>query len=391
MTDRPSSPDTTTRSSTMPPARSAAAVEALLGSSSQPAALHDVGGRVVEVNESFARLLGTDAGALVDLGLDELVHPSDRDPARSAFAAACSGPSTAPVGLRLAHADGAWTYVECAATSLRDERGVAGILVRASAPTDVPSQTERVAALAQGIAKGYVGVTFEPIACLRSGLTHGADAIARWRTPGRPERRRDDFTSLAETSGLIGALGESIVDQVLQGIAQAGDGANASVTLPGRWLRDDHLTDDVARLMMRHGVLPHRISFLVTEGTAISDVRSTVATLDSLRELGCPIGLDELGTTVATSSLLDGIRPDVVKLGRGMVGRVLHDLDAITQVGTLLHLAKELDLVTIAKGVDNREQAVWLSDLGCDQVQGRYVGVATARPVDPAQHDCEHA
>lgn len=210
-----------------------------------------------------------------------------------------------------------------------------------------------------------VPVVYEPVVCLSLGFVHGSAASAH-----------------------IGAPGTAVVEQVAAAIGLADRPTSVAVKLAGHTLRDEHLPEVVFRTLVRHGVPAERISCDVKETHAASDVRSAMATFQELRDLGCEMGIEGFGATVASFRLLDQLGADYVKLDRSRVARLLVDPDALTEVTALLHAAHQRGVGTIAEGVGRHEQVVWLRDLGCELAQGPWFGPPETRPILSGAHAC---
>ena len=199
----------------------------------------------------------------------------------------------------------------------------------------------------------------------------------------------DDFIPLAESSGLIVALGRSVLEQVAAAMAEAGPRVRVAVNLSPRQLRDPDLPSLVVDVLERHGVHPSMLSLEVTETVALNDVPGAYIVLNGLRALGCRVGLDDLGTGFASLGQLHRLPVDFVKIDRSFVRTMLSDPTSLTVVSAIIRMARQEGVATIAEGVERAEQAAWLHELGCDYAQGYLY----ARPQDrlslPTPHTCQ--
>ncbi len=249
-----------------------------------------------------------------------------------------------------------------------------------------PAVDPRATALAQGIAAGGVGVAYRPVSCLALRLIHGAQAVVRWRDH-QPGGATDGLLALAIASGLAPALMSTVLDQVATAIGQAGPPASTTLDLYAPALRRAELPDEVADALRRHQVAPASLSFAVPQAVIASDTRVAGA-LAELRGLGCPVGIDDVGSGVTSLRQLDRVDADFIRIDRSIVARTLVDPSALTEISALTNATRARGIRTIAKGVESDAQVAWLVDLGCDLAQGPLVGAPRDYLVLPTSHAC---
>ena len=254
----------------------------------------------------------------------------------------------------------------------------------------LPGMEGPATALGEGIAAGHVHIAYQPIACLTAGLTHGAEAFPRWCAPGAPERHMEDLIPLAAATGLILPLATHVLEQVVAAIAQAGPPTQVSLNLASHQLHDGALVTTVARLLDRYDVPAESLSFEIEAGAALRDVATTRSELQGLQDIGCRVGIDDLGAGDGSMRLLASLRIDFVKLDRALVSRLLTDPDVLTVVSAIVQRAQREGITTVAEGVDRIEQAEWLRDLGCHLAQGRHYDAPLDWLVLPTPHHCTH-
>ena len=135
------------------------------------------------------------------------------------------------------------------------------------------------------------------------------------------------------------------------------------------------------------GTSPARYVFEVVETDHISDHGHLKNILAEYRHHGFRVALDDLGAGYSSLNLLQGIRPDFVKLDREMVDGVSSSRYLASITSRLINMAKELDVQLIAEGIETREDWDWLQDHGVDFVQGFYFARPSATPERPAMAD----
>lgn len=138
--------------------------------------------------------------------------------------------------------------------------------------------------------------------------------------------------------------------------------------------------DEVARL----GASPEHYVFEVVETELIEDPGHLEAILREYRRHGFRVALDDLGAGYGSLDLLQNIRPDFVKLDRGMVDGVSGNSYLASITSRLIDMARELGVQIIAEGIETREDWHWLREHGVDFVQGFYFARPAAVPPRPA-------
>ena len=124
---------------------------------------------------------------------------------------------------------------------------------------------------------------------------------------------------------------------------------------------------------------PENFVFEVVESTEVADPDHLLRILDVYREAGFRVALDDLGAGYSSLNLLQRLRPDFVKFDRELVSGVDGDPYKAKILSRLIHLAGELDIHTVAEGVETAAEAEWVAETGVDYIQGYHV----ARPGSP--------
>jgi diguanylate cyclase (GGDEF)-like protein/PAS domain S-box-containing protein len=217
-------------------------------------------------------------------------------------------------------------------------------------------------------------VYFQPIAEVKSGHFMGAEALVRWEDPKRGLIPPDEFIPFAEESGLIVSLGEWVLrEAVKQAKGWIDDGLpelKLTVNLSAKQLQHETLVDTVAEVLRESGLPPERLQLEITEGAMMSNVESAIRTLKELRHLGVGVAVDDFGTGYSSLSYLKRFPVDTVKIDRSFVRDLAIDANDAAIVTTVLAMAKTLDLLVVAEGVETRQQLEFLREYECHWYQG---------------------
>jgi diguanylate cyclase len=237
-----------------------------------------------------------------------------------------------------------------------------------------------VAELREAIETDQLFLLYQPIVSLEDGRLIGAEALVRWAHAARGVLTPDAFLPAAERSGLTVPLARWVLGTAFRQLAAWPVGAEAPpmlhVNLSAQDLQEPGLAAEVGDLLRMHAVDPRRITVEVTESAAL-DGAQALRTLHELRGLGLRISLDDFGTGYSTLSLLHECPVDEIKLDRSFTQAGVGD--QVPMAAAVMHLAQVLGMHVIAEGVETRDQAEHLLDLGYVAAQGYYF----ARPVAP--------
>lgn len=220
---------------------------------------------------------------------------------------------------------------------------------------------------------GEIIVLFQPQVSLATGAIVGAEALARWRRPGKDEVGAERLFAAAKRAEVIAAVSDEIHDVALAGAAAwpaALGGLRLSINVTARDLARTGFADALLARIARHRFAASRLTIEVTEHDLIADFMKAGAVLDALRAGGCRIALDDFGTGYSSLSYLKELPVDVVKLD----ARLTHDIDGSARgqvvVKGIIAIARALGLTVVVEGVETERQRDLLAEAGADVYQG---------------------
>jgi len=230
-----------------------------------------------------------------------------------------------------------------------------------------------VAELRDAIERRDITLYYQPIFSTRDGAPVGVESLARWSHPERGAISPATFVPLAEESGLITGLGLLVLEETCRQIAEwdhllgPAAPARANVNVSALQL-DDNLSAQVAAALERHDLNPSRISVEITESALMKDPDSARAVLQQLRDLGVELAIDDFGTGYSSLAYLRHLPVDCLKVDRSFVAELADGHAEIASA--VIALARNLNLCTVAEGVETVEQAEELARLGATYLQG---------------------
>jgi diguanylate cyclase (GGDEF)-like protein/PAS domain S-box-containing protein len=219
---------------------------------------------------------------------------------------------------------------------------------------------------------------FQPIVD-DGGRTICAEALVRWQHPGRGLVGPGQFIPVAERSGLILSIGEWVLAQACEQLAQwtrEGGGRNmqVAVNVSARQIRQADFVEQVLRALERSGANPQHLKLELTESVLLHDVEDVIAKMTILRTRGVSFALDDFGTGYSSLSYLQRLPLDELKIDGSFVQQMLGSHNAATIVCSIVALAGSLGLDVVAEGVETEAQHLFLADSGCRRYQGYLIG-----------------
>jgi diguanylate cyclase (GGDEF)-like protein/PAS domain S-box-containing protein len=212
---------------------------------------------------------------------------------------------------------------------------------------------------------------------LTRGEVIGVEALARWPHLERGMLRPGQFIPLAERTGRILSLDRwaiaTAAKQAATWVERGWDGW-ISVNLSPRTLHDPELTDYMARTMAAHGLDRGRLVIEITESTAMRDPGLTARVLESLRDIGVSIAVDDFGVGHSSLAYLKLFPVDLLKLDGSFVRGIGTGGNDEHLVEIMISLAHRIGAKVVAEGVEQQPQMEWLRNAGCDYIQGYLVG-----------------
>ena len=230
------------------------------------------------------------------------------------------------------------------------------------------------AALRDAIANNDLRLFYQPQVHARSGRLYGVEALSRWTDPKLGFVSPERFITVAEETGQIEAIGKWSLrvacEQMAEWIRDGVDVPIVSVNLSALHFRDETLPDFVRDLLRETGIPPNRLTIEITETTMIDSYERTIHMVQTLREMGVGMSMDDFGTGFSSLSNLAGLPVNEMKIDRSfMVG-----LESIEKVRAVVmasvRIGQSLGMTVVAEGVEHEQQRRLLAEMDCDVLQG---------------------
>ena len=236
--------------------------------------------------------------------------------------------------------------------------------------------------LRQAIERHELFVAYQPIVDLATGRIVGVEALARWTHPTRGAIPPVEFIPVAEANGLINIIGEFVLREACRNARRwraINKDLTMSVNLSARQLQES-LVGTILDILRESSLDPRALTLEITESMLIGQTAGPLGILQTLRELGISIAIDDFGTGYSSLSYLHRFPVDSLKVDRSFV-ELLGGSEQPGLTRSIVRLADELGLRTVAEGIEHDEQLRALRHLGCTLGQGYLF----ARPMSDAE------
>lgn len=220
---------------------------------------------------------------------------------------------------------------------------------------------------------------FQPQVSTDTGEVSGFEALIRWEHPLRGLISPADFLPAIEKAGLSERLGDVVLDHALNAI-KAWDHANihvpsVGINLSKSELENPNLKDKIAWQLDRFDLAPERLTIEILETVIAGSPDDVICqNIRKLADLGCRVDLDDFGTGHASITSLRQFPIDRIKIDRAFVTDLDKDPDQQRMIATILTMAENLGLETLAEGVETPGEHAMTAQLGCVHVQGFGIG-----------------
>ena len=226
---------------------------------------------------------------------------------------------------------------------------------------------------------------YQPLIKTSSGEVDGYEALLRLQGPDGVSVPPSEFVPIAESLGLISEIGEWVLKTATREVAALDGTPFVAVNLSVEQFRTGNIIQTVTESLKAAGLPPERLELEITESLLIDDQDGVAMIIDTLKDLGVSIAMDDFGTGFSSLSYLWKYGFDRIKIDKTFVQALEDNAERSTQlIDTVVMLGSRLGMNVTAEGIETADQAELLSSLGCDHLQGFYFGYPAPLPGNTA-------
>ncbi len=238
--------------------------------------------------------------------------------------------------------------------------------------------------LAAALQEEELVLEYQPQCDAVTGYPIAVEALVRWNHPRLGRLMPGDFIPVAESSGMVGALGEWVLRESCRQIA-AWDAAGlpplrVGANVSSVQFEQGRVVDMVRAALDAHDVAPERLEVEITETALLGDGADVQRTCEALQKLGVSIALDDFGTGYSSLSHLFRFQIDVLKIDRSFTAEIRDSERARAIIAAIIAMSDRLGVTVIAEGVEQPEESAYMRDEGCHLLQG--FGICRPAPPD---------
>ena len=224
--------------------------------------------------------------------------------------------------------------------------------------------------LRTALAEEQFELHFQPVVSVADRQVNSFEALLRWKHPERGNVPPSEFIPVAEENSLIVPIGEWVLRCACREAAKWPSHINVAVNVSAVQLRSPGILQSISEAIEATGVEGSRLIVEVTESVMITDAEQAIATLHSIRDMGCVIAMDDFGTGYSSLSYLRRFPFDKIKIDQSFISELGQREDSAAIVRAATGLAKALGMEAVAEGIETEEQLALVALEGCCEAQG---------------------
>lgn len=219
-----------------------------------------------------------------------------------------------------------------------------------------------------------LSLIYQPIIDSQTGLICGAEALCRWYDDELGQVSPATFMPIAEKSGLIIPLGEWILREAIKtiGLWHKNNAINfpISVNISGEQLMLNDFSNLLAEILTTEELDPTLLTLEVTEASLIHNMEEAINNIRKANALGVNFSLDDFGTGYSSLTYLQKLPIKYLKIDKSFIDNLTSNINDAALVQGIIALARNLNLIVVAEGVETKEQFTFLKAYQCQRVQG---------------------
>jgi len=215
---------------------------------------------------------------------------------------------------------------------------------------------------------------YQPTIDLKSGAISGVEALLRWTSAKRGAVAPETFLEVAEETGLMLPIGAWVLReacrQAKSWLEEGLPAVSMAVNISAMHLQDGRFRSEVKKVLEETGLSPAMLELEVAE-TVLTELPDRARTaVQSLRQMGVKVSIDDFGAGYSSLSHLKRLPVDILKIDRSFLHPLKEQLDDTSIAVAIIRMGRSLKLRVVAEGVESLEDMKFLQAQDCDEAQG---------------------
>jgi diguanylate cyclase (GGDEF)-like protein len=215
---------------------------------------------------------------------------------------------------------------------------------------------------------------YQPKLDVQTNAVVGVEALLRWHIKDLGWIEPDEFISMAEETGLVIPIGEWVMSHACKQLAEWQRAGKApigmAVNLSAVQFENPEMHAIFKRIIQSSGIDPQLLTLELTESILLGEIEKKIESMKRLKDMGLKLSIDDFGTGYSSLSYLRRLPLDELKIDRSFFVNLFEDTKGRSLISSLILLARNLNLRTVAEGVETEQQLLFLQKERCDQYQG---------------------
>ena len=218
-------------------------------------------------------------------------------------------------------------------------------------------------------------LVYQPVVAIKSETLSGFEALLRWTHPTKGEISPAEFIPVAEDSGLVHAIGDWVIRNATQVLADLPDDLRVAINVSPIQFANPALLSTLANAIAESQIDPSRLELEITESVFLNCEDNTQKVFQALKRLGVRLALDDFGTGYSSLSYLQDTPFDKIKIDQSFVKGAIDPKSRNSAIiESIVALSDALNMETTAEGVEHQDEIELIRQLGCSHIQGYVYG-----------------
>jgi len=240
--------------------------------------------------------------------------------------------------------------------------------------TEAYKKIQLTASLRYALTRGELSLVYQPQITTVERTVTGFEALLRWNSPEYGTVSPMQFIPLAEQSGLIHSIGQWVLHQACQFARSLADQGwsrvHVAVNISSKQIATADFVSVVRSAVKRAGIQPEQLELEITESLLMTSIEDGISKLVQLKEFGVHLSLDDFGTGFSSLTYLRRLPVETLKIDKSFIDMIATDAQGAKIIGSIINMAHTINMNVVAEGVETQQQLEYLSDNGCDLIQG---------------------